>query len=131
MCDCDDNPAKVYGYVTRKARKPHRCSECHRVIAKGEVYEEHSGLWREGGWETFRWCQHCSAAQKILDREIYGFCFCFSALWQGVADQYDWIGSRYSMTTARLRVSARRKWTHKRGHKAGQLMAVPGDAPCS
>jgi hypothetical protein len=35
--DCDE-PYKFYTQKIRKARKNHRCYECHRLIPKGEAY---------------------------------------------------------------------------------------------
>jgi hypothetical protein len=145
MCDCSDNPAIICNCVSRKARKSHRCDECRRTIVSGETYEEHSGLWRDGGWNTYRWCAHCSAAQKILESEIndaarkewmnssseikrWGFerpfCFCFTAIWDAVDEMRG--GYELSGTQAmRLLGGARRKWMCKRGKRAGQLMPVP------
>lgn len=144
MCCCDDNSPEFCNSVTRKARKDHRCSECRRAIMAGETYEEHSGKW-DGGMETFRWCAHCAAAREILDREIndaareawknsapdrkrWGFenplCFCFAGLWEAVDDLRGHPGLE-DTRAGRLLVGARRKWKHKRGPMAGQLMPVP------
>jgi hypothetical protein len=123
MCDCDCSGPDVYDCTAQKARKPHRCSECWRTIAKGESYERHSGLW-DGSWETFRWCQHCSAACKVLTEEIEDFCFCFGSLYEAVSDKFCY-GHFPNMAVGRVVAGAYRKWTHRRGHQAGQLMAVP------
>lgn len=122
MCCCDDNPAKVCGMVRRKARKEHECSECRRVIRRGETYEEHSGLW-DGGWETFRWCAHCAAAVKVVEKAVEDFCFCYSALWDELVEIERY--GRPNKPVSRIRAGVRRKWTHKRGPRAGQLMPVP------
>lgn len=135
MCDCDDNSPKVCGQMTRRARKPHRCSECRRTIAKGETYQETSGLW-DGGWETFRWCIHCVESCKIINTSLKDFCFCYGSLWEATtnvgSDSYNWIDRHYDRSwppgVARLIVSARRKWTYRRGCKIGQLVPVPSQA---
>lgn len=140
MCDCDDNSPKFYGRIDRKARKPHRCSECRRVISKGEIHTVHSGLWE--GWDTFRVCAHCTASLEVAQsvwREVYRreyprsraepICFCFTGLWEAIEDSFgDWDG-RYDSAIARLIVSARRKWTHRRGARTGQLMPMPEAKP--
>ena len=137
MCCCDDNPPKFYGCIDRKARKPHRCSECRRTIARGEQYREHSGLW-DGHFDTFRWCAHCEAAHAIADRawseyqrkfdrfHVEDLCFCFGGLWEAIEESFrDWAGYREHAHVARLIAGARRKWTIKRGPRKGELMAMP------
>ncbi|MFE3052317.1 hypothetical protein [Nocardia sp. NPDC059239] len=48
-----------------RARKAHQCMMCARRIDPGEVYHRQFG--RDGGdvW-TWKECQHCTAATKIL-----------------------------------------------------------------
>jgi len=53
-----EHPAKVYTRVTRKARKAHRCCECHGVIKPGERYEHARGIW-EWGAESYKTCADC------------------------------------------------------------------------
>ena len=120
MCDCWDNPPLVFERITRRARKPKRCSECYRLILKGESYEHISGYWRDGGWNTYRWCRHCSAAEKVMKATIDGFCICFSALWE---EAYEC--RRQYPAVARLTRNARRFWTYHRGPNAGELMPEP------
>jgi hypothetical protein len=125
MCDCDSNPQICGGDVGRKARKPHKCSECGRIIAKGEEYREHSGLWRDGGWSTYRWCGHCQAAQKIVAERTNEHCWCYEQLWQGITDEMTGWGGIRDMAVYRLVVAANRRWTIRRGARKGQLMPIP------
>jgi hypothetical protein len=138
VCCCDDNPPRVYGCLHRKARKPHRCAECYRTIDRGEGYKEHSGLW-DGGFDTFRWCAHCTAAYEIANQrwEAYrqesrlkGFrmeplCFCFGALWEAIEETFRGWSKYKDPIVVRLIVGSRRRWTVKRGKRKGELMPVP------
>ncbi len=40
------------------ARKPHKCCECHREIAKGSRYERISGKW-DGEFSAYKTCLDC------------------------------------------------------------------------
>lgn len=68
MClyvDDDSYGAVLLDSGTRKARKDHRCGECHRTIDPGETYRFWS--WVGGdcdGFLTAKMCAHCDA---ILD----------------------------------------------------------------
>jgi hypothetical protein len=62
-CDCSvylgdyDGPS-CQTKTLRKAAKPHRCVECDKEIAKGETYEETTGVW-DGTPDRFRTCVSC------------------------------------------------------------------------
>jgi hypothetical protein len=125
MCDCDGNYQLCGGSVDRKARKSHKCCECGRVIAKGESYVEHTGLWRDSGWDSFKWCGHCSAAQKIVEDLTNESCYCFGELWNDVLDEMSGWGGICDMAVYRLVLAARRQWTYRRGPRKGALVPVP------
>lgn len=55
MCD---GPV-VYTRRTPRARKEHKCCECHGRILTGEIYESFSGLW--DSWGTHKTCSDCKA----------------------------------------------------------------------
>lgn len=55
MCDY----VEAYRAVNRKARKPHKCWECHKTIEKGEVYEYSSGIFDGDPFSTKR-CMDCA-----------------------------------------------------------------------
>lgn len=73
-CSCyvdhgvDHGPA-LFSECIRKARKPHVCCECKRVIRPGEKYEDVKGLWDEG-FESYKTCLGCS---RLRDSICYGF----------------------------------------------------------
>jgi hypothetical protein len=60
----NDMPA-VYNETFPKARKQHKCCECHRDIQPGEKYQRSEGLW-EGEWMTFKTCMLCYDLRKKI-----------------------------------------------------------------
>lgn len=75
MCRIDDcDTARVSNTATRKAAKPHRCTDCFREIAKGETYQ-YTFMILEDGPMTFRLCRHCQVAAAWLQRECRGYVF--------------------------------------------------------
>lgn len=130
MCCCDDGDEMITGgTVRRKARKPHKCCECRRPIAAGERYVELSGLWREGGFATFRWCAHCDAGQVIAAARVGDeACWCLGTMWRDFRDAINHDYGVRDMTLCRLIVGAKRKWTVRRGPRKGELVPVPAAA---
>ena len=63
MCEI---PA-VYKCDTRKARKDHKCYECHGIIQKGEKYHNHHGVW-DGSGSTYKVCVECDALRDQIDQ---------------------------------------------------------------
>jgi hypothetical protein len=59
----------VYGLDTPKARKTHKCLECGGIIAIGERYFKHHGIWA-GSAETFKVCAECEALRKEIDASV-------------------------------------------------------------
>lgn len=75
MCrweDCDT--ARVSNTTTRKAAKPHVCTDCFRQIEKGESYR-YTFMILEEGPMTFRLCQHCQVGAAWLTRECRGYVY--------------------------------------------------------
>lgn len=69
MCSCDfDEGPLVFQEAHVRARKPHVCCECRQSIPKAATYERASGLWRDGGWATYRTCLSCAAVRDDLSR---------------------------------------------------------------
>lgn len=59
MCDVEfDGPNDFESEVTRKARKPHYCRECPRIIQPGETYTRHSHGY-DGSVSSFKTCLRC------------------------------------------------------------------------
>jgi len=126
MCDCDIEGPEVFHKQTRRAAKDYKCDECRRVISKGEQYEIHAGMWDGIGhraWSTYRWCAHCAASQAIYAELDGCHCWLYTDLWSDIEGAARW--NQKSSVLGRLVISARRKWTVRRGPRAGQLMAVP------
>lgn len=63
----DELPA-CYGHELRKARKDHKCCECRGVIAKGETYHFHHGVW-DGSGASYKVCVDCEGLRIELDRD--------------------------------------------------------------
>lgn len=50
--------------ISRKARKEHKCCECHNVIQKGAIYIYCSGIW-EGSPDSFKTCERCDRVRTL------------------------------------------------------------------
>jgi hypothetical protein len=123
MCSCDfdyDAPS-VFNDTKHKARKPHKCSECHRVVAAGETYRRIFGVW-DGIAQTHFWCAHCCAGQAAYAALDDCHCYCFGELWSDIDEAAH---SAKNFAIYRLFLGARRKWTYRRGPKKGQLVPIP------
>lgn len=57
---------EAYVHARPKARKAHKCCECHGVISKGEIYHRHSGIWdgEPGRWKR---CTDCEDLVDLID----------------------------------------------------------------
>lgn len=64
MC-IDFEPADVFRREHRTAAKPHKCTECGRVILKGEQHD-YVVMLCDGFWSRDRVCAHCKAAARWL-----------------------------------------------------------------
>jgi len=64
MCWCDYEVPPVYSRtLIKKARKPHRCDECHKNILIGASFEK-VRLLSDGEWKTFATCVACKYSIK-------------------------------------------------------------------
>ena len=73
-----------YGCDQRKARKAHRCCECHGTIQPGETYHYHHGVW-EGVGASYKVCADCEALRAECDSDAKhgegtAFCELFEAV---------------------------------------------------
>jgi hypothetical protein len=64
-CVCDADPIELSDAKMVRARKPHRCCECHEIIQPGEVYERHDFKF-EGEFCTTATCECCVEDWKRL-----------------------------------------------------------------
>ncbi len=54
---------------TRKARKEHKCCECHGVIQRGELYHYHHGIF-DGNPVHYKVCDDCEVLRVRVDRDV-------------------------------------------------------------
>ena len=120
-CDCDFDGPEFLNESTHKARKPHKCSECHRVVSIGETYSSIFGKW-DGTTETFRWCSHCSTAVQIVAANAKCFCPMYGGVKEAILEEA--IGA-HCRISARLYVGMKRRWAYRRGLRKGQLLPIP------
>ena len=64
MCEMPD----CYGCDMRKARKDHKCCECHGTIKRGEKYHYHHGVWC-GEAASYKVCTDCEMLRTDCDRD--------------------------------------------------------------
>lgn len=112
MCAVDDADGycKTLQQSMRKAAKPHRCTECRRIIQAGETYlYEYTKF--DGETDSHRTCQHCQVARHWLSENCGGW------LYGGVEeDIHDHAESgMYGFGVKLLAVGMSRKWTRKDG----------------
>lgn len=76
MCRVDycDEHCTVLADAWRRARKPHKCTECGRVIDPGERYHFEAVLF-DGAVGPHKTCEHCSVARNWLGWECGGFVY--------------------------------------------------------
>ncbi len=110
----EGDTAICYDEAVVKARKPHKCYECRRLIEKGERYERASGLW-EGSWETYHFCLQCSE----ISREFTTGAREFGNLWYELQENWD-EGAHLQaclnrLSTATAKEHMRQRWMKWKG----------------
>ena len=78
----DESPAEFADRVERKARKAHRCVECHDTIQPGQTYEYVTGRW-EGEFSSFKTCLVCVEIRETFCCEGW----VYALLWADIAEQ--------------------------------------------
>lgn len=106
MC-VDFDPPDVWRQQTRKARKPHRCSECGRTIERGETYTVKAGL-TDGWWFGNKTCGQCQAAAHWLDVVCNGYLL--NDVLDELVQHTEEPRPISSMALSRLCVMMRRQW---------------------
>lgn len=73
-CDIDDDPPSFWAVNrVKRARKPHKCDECHGPINIGEGYRRSIGVW-EGDFLSFEECFLC---EELREWAVISMpCFC-------------------------------------------------------
>lgn len=101
------------------ARVEHKCEECGRTIAPGEIYERTAAVW-EGEFFTSVACAHCGAARRIVNTadDCYSEGY-YGGLWEWL----DELGFEFEAETGipRLAACIRARWRYQ----SGQLMPIP------
>jgi hypothetical protein len=73
-----------YTATNPRARKTHRCCECHGTIQPGELYHRFSGVW-DGEAMTFKTCSDCQQIRNEYNADLdYEDQARFEELWDGV-----------------------------------------------
>lgn len=86
----DSIQPSAFKQQTRKARKSHKCCECHQEISIGEKYDYVSGIWEDNP-DSYKTCMSCLAVRddywdktgefpafEHLKECISDSCFCMS-----------------------------------------------------
>lgn len=114
---------------SRKARKPHSCEECGRIIEPGETYHPTAGSW-EGDFFTIKACAHCNIFRKWIDKadDYYNEGYFGGAhAWvnNGYYSAGDLPGSTWVQRLALYRMA--RQFNRRWRDRAGALVPVPAD----
>jgi hypothetical protein len=112
---CDER-AHVWHESQQRAKKPHKCGECGRAIAVGELYWRVWAVSSDGPFKG-KWCEHCNIAKRWL------WVNCGGSLLAGVAeDIHEHVEEYRRPDLARLDVGMRRRW---RAFRREGLLPVP------
>lgn len=114
MIDDSDGCVTLLGTAHHVARKPHKCSECYRMIEPGERYlRERHVFEREAS--THRTCSHCQIVRQWLDAECGGWLY--GSVGEDISEH-----ARYGIGPARMSLGMQHRWRYSR---SGRLMPVP------
>lgn len=109
MIDYSDGYSVVLDDRNHKARKPHKCSECYRIIQAGETYNVQRIVF-DGDANSYKTCQHCQVVKSWLVKECGGY------VYQGVYDDIaEHAGEGYGIRVKMLRIGMSRKWRRRDG----------------
>jgi hypothetical protein len=116
MCNTDHDSPDFYTETSNKAIRDHNCSECRRVILKGERYKRVTGKWN-GVVDTFKTCAHCIVIQDWLLKQCGGY------LHGGLKEEiYEHAMNYQKIFIYRYLIGIQRKW---RRFKDKKLMSLP------
>lgn len=116
----DDFSCSVYREKTVKTRKVHKCEECNREIAVGEMADYHFGIF-DGDAIAVYICQHCCVGVAWLRRNCGGWLF--GAVTEDV-DEHVVEYPKLAVPLAAYVTGARSKWV-----QGGVAMAVMQEMP--
>lgn len=112
MCRIDD--AERCEFFTERevaARKPHRCVECHRIIAAGEMHN-YAVYKVDGVFGSDRTCLQCKQASQWMVKQCGGYVI--SSLLEDLVEHWREAGI-HTRELARLIWGIRRKWRKRNG----------------
>lgn len=104
MCSCDWDAVYPDFYTVnyRKARKPHRCSECGIQINPGEKYRYITGKW-DGTIGSFHTCNPCVDAAAYMAEHSDCWCPNFGEMYQAIHDEITEHGEPVPLEYIKLR----------------------------
>lgn len=114
MADCDE-PFEFSVRTFPVARKEHKCSECNKVIQRGEKYERVVGKY-DGDIEAFKTCLVCAEIADTFscDGRMYGGYF-----WESFDEGECWqaltTGCFTKLKTPEAKAELQRRWMEWKG----------------
>lgn len=78
-CDFDSDYRGFQVERIRKARKPHKCCECHGAVQPGERYERVVGCYEGDFWESVT-CARCLDIRRWIKNQIPCFCWLYGEM---------------------------------------------------
>jgi len=109
----------------RKARKPHKCFECGRVITIAETYMFATYI-DQSRAKTYKTCAHCHVAMQWLGDNCGGWIY--GHVWQDIdehVEEYRGVYPKVARALKRLCVWQAHDWRIVYGPGAGQMVRVP------
>lgn len=115
MVELADETVTILSEHHPVARKEHRCSECGRVIKRGEKYLVEGYLF-DGEKKTHKTCAHCEVVRSWLIHECNGF------IYGGIAeDIHEHAQEGYGFSVLRLAAGVKKRWERR----DGRLWPIP------
>lgn len=84
LSEYDAGGNEFYHDATRKARKQHKCCECHRVIEPRETYQRAAGK-SDGNLWNYSTCFLCA---EIREHFQCGRGWLFGSLWEDLGENF-------------------------------------------
>lgn len=78
-----DEQAEFYSSAIVRAKKVHKCTECHEAISSGSKYERATGKW-EGDISTYKTCLSCVEIRNHFVCEGWAF----GLLWSDLEENF-------------------------------------------
>lgn len=108
MIDLADESYVIHNARMIVARKEHRCGECRRTIAVGEIYEYVTALAPGNSWDRWKTCEHCVWARQWLRNECNGWLY--EMVYEDLKEHWDEEVLLRNLDLGRRIVGMRRRW---------------------